>query len=188
MKQSVFDQSSLVMCNAFNGETFIFYDEPYNPETTSFDVVLEPGGSGGGNALVHVHPVTDETFTVESGYLTVFINGKGQLLGPGQCATVHRGMPHYFENANIDETKFTVSFSPAQNQRNFFKNFALLTTRRPQWFSAKGDPHLLLVALVFNTYRDHIYLAGTPIILQKVVFALLAPIARWFGYRLEVLP
>ena len=28
-------------------------------DATRFDVLLEPGGSRGGNALLHVHPVAD---------------------------------------------------------------------------------------------------------------------------------
>ncbi len=188
MKQSASHQSSLTLKNVFNGETFIFHNEPDAAQTTSFDVILDQGGSGGGNALVHVHPVADETFTVKSGYINVFAGGKGQLVGPGQSATVLHGMPHYFENAGEEKAEFTVSFSPPQSQRNFFKNFAMLTERKPQWFSATGDPDFLLVALVFNTYRDHIYLAAIPVIVQKILFACLAPIARMRGYKLEVLP
>ncbi len=45
-----------VLRNAFNGETFIFTGRFDDPGEARFDVVLEPGGSGVGNALWHVHP------------------------------------------------------------------------------------------------------------------------------------
>jgi quercetin dioxygenase-like cupin family protein len=182
------DTANMILRNAFNGETFIFPDIPHNANMTGFDVVLEQGGSGGGNALVHVHPIADETFKVRYGRIAVVINGKEQLVGPGQSATVPHGAPHYFRNAGKERAEFTVAFSPAQQQRRFFMNFARLAERRPQWFSAKGDPDLLLIALVLHTYRNHLYLAGIPIILQKILFALLAPIAHLRGYRLEILP
>jgi hypothetical protein len=41
---------------------------------------------------------------------------------------------------------------------------------------------------VLNAYRDHLYLAGVPLFLQKLLFAVLAPIARLRGYRMEIEP
>ena len=49
--------------NNFNGETFIFSARQDDPGKASFKVQLDPGGSGGGSALVHVHPTADETFS-----------------------------------------------------------------------------------------------------------------------------
>jgi hypothetical protein len=45
-----------------------------------------------------------------------------------------------------------------------------------------------MIALVLHTYRDHRYLAGPPIFLQKLIFALLAPVARLCGYRMAIEP
>lgn len=180
--------TDIVLRNAFNNETFVFSPQSDHPDIASFEVVLEEGGSGGGNALIHVHPVADETFTVRSGRLMVAMNGKERIVEAGQSVTVLRGTPHYFRNVESGPTEFTVAFSPAQNHLRFFQNFAMLTQNRPDWFSPKGDPDLLLVALVFHAYRNHIYLAASPIWLQKFVFAALAKVARWRGYNLEIEP
>ena len=64
----------------------------------------------------------------------------------------------------------------------------MLTKKRPEWFSAEGDPNLLLIALLLHSYRDHLYLAGIPVFVQKLIFAALSPLARVRGYRLEVEP
>src|SRR5215212_83326 len=61
----------------FNRETFIF-TKPESPEVAEFEVRLGPGGSGGGNALAHIHPKADEEFTVRSGRLAVVIDGERQ--------------------------------------------------------------------------------------------------------------
>ena len=42
--------------NAFNKETFVFSGPVDDPAVARFEVILEEGGSGGGNALLHVHP------------------------------------------------------------------------------------------------------------------------------------
>jgi quercetin dioxygenase-like cupin family protein len=181
-------EQGAVLRNAFNKETFIFSGPVDDPDVARFDVMLEIGGSGGGNALVHVHPGADEHFTVKTGRIKVVLNGQERIVGPGECAIVPRGRPHYFANASEGNSEVTVEFRPSQQHLRFFANFASIAEKHPDWFSVAGDPDLLLVALTLNTYRDHLYLAGIPAIVQKVLFAALAPIARLRGYRIEIEP
>ncbi len=177
----------IVLRNAFNNETFIFAPAT-DPEVARFDVILGAGGSGGGNALVHIHPGASETFTVKSGRLAVVMRGIEHILEVGQSITIPAGTPHYFKNAGADPTEASVEFHPPQQHLRFFKNFTMLAEKRTEWFSTKGDPHLLLIALVLHAYRGHLYLAGIPIFVQKMLFGALAPIARYRGYRLEIEP
>jgi mannose-6-phosphate isomerase-like protein (cupin superfamily) len=177
-----------VLRNAFNKETFVFSSPIDDPQTARFDVILDQGGSGGGNALVHVHPGADEHFRVRSGRIKIVINGHERELGPGQCDVVPRGAPHFFANAGEGPAEITVEFKPAQQHLRFFANFASLAQNRAGWFSRRGDPNFLLIALVLDVYRDHLYLAGPPILLQKLLFTVLAPIARLRGYRMEIEP
>lgn len=177
-----------VLQNAFNGETFIFPASQEDPSQARLTVSLAPGGTGGGNALVHVHPLADESFTVRSGRLEIIIDGKHEMLYPGESLTIPRGRPHHFANASDGVTNAEVRFSPAQQHLRFFRNFAMLTQARPEWFSAKGDPNLLLIALVLHSYPDHLYLAGPPVWLQKAAFRILSRLAHWRGYRLCVSP
>lgn len=187
LKQEMIERGA-VLRNAFNGETFVFSHPLDDPRAASIDVILAHGGSGGGNALVHIHPLADETFAVTSGALEVVIDGEPTIVGPGFSATVPRGMPHYFKNAIEGETRFTVTFTPAQQHIRFFANFGMICERHPEWFSPAGDPPLLAMALKFHLYRDHMYLANLPIVLQKLLFAFLAPVARLRGYHAEIMP
>jgi quercetin dioxygenase-like cupin family protein len=174
--------------NHFNGETFVFTEGDTGGEKCRFDVILAPGGSGGGNALVHVHPLADETFTVREGLLKVVIRGHERTVAAGEHVTIPKGDPHYFANAHDGETRATITFEPAQDFIKFFANFAATTAQCPQWYSEHGDPKLPLVAVTLDVYRDHFYLAKPPIRLQKWLFALLAPVARLFGYRVLLNP
>ena len=79
-----------------------------------------------------------------------------------------------------------VEFRPAQQHLLFFANFARLTAEHPEGFSAKGDPNFLLIAASLSTFRDHTYLVQLPVLIQKLLFALLGPIARVLGYRYQV--
>jgi mannose-6-phosphate isomerase-like protein (cupin superfamily) len=181
-------EPSMTRRNAFNGETFIFSHAADDPDVARFDVVLERGGSGGGNALTHVHPHAAERFVVRKGRLKIMIQDAEHVIEAGESAVVPRGAPHYFVNANDGTTEMTVEFRPAQQFVRFFANFSTLAERHPEWFSKEGDPNLLLIALTLHTYRDHLYLARPPIAPQKVLFAMLAPLARWRGYRVEIAP
>ena len=181
-------EQDAIVTNVFNGETFIFSGPLDDPNVARFDVRLQPGGSGGGNALVHIHPGAHEHFTVRSGRLVVTMDGKPHRLAAGDQIVVPRGTPHCFANDHDGETLITVAFTPAEQHLRFFANFASLAAHRTEWFSAKGDPDFLLIALALDTYRGHLYLAGPPVWLQKLLFAALAPLARWRGYRLEIEP
>ena len=83
-------------------------------EVARFDVVLGKGGSGGGNALVHVHPLAEERFIISAERIKVIVEGREQIVAAGQSAVVPRGKPHYFVNAWNGNTEFTVEFRPAR--------------------------------------------------------------------------
>jgi mannose-6-phosphate isomerase-like protein (cupin superfamily) len=181
------DVQRTVLRNAFNKETFIFTDTD-DPDVARFDVILGKGGSGGGNALVHVHPLAEERFVVRAGQIKVVVEGREQLVGPGQEAVVPRGKPHFFMNAWDGDSEFTVEFRPPQQHLLFFSNFARLTAERPEWFSQQGDPKFLLIAATLAEFKDHIYLAKPSVRTQKMLFALVAPFARLAGYTYDLKP
>jgi mannose-6-phosphate isomerase-like protein (cupin superfamily) len=174
--------------NAFNKETFVFSGPVDNPSVARFEVILEQGGTGGGNALLHIHPGADEHFAVKSGRIKIVVEGREQIVESGETAVVPRGRPHFFANAGDGAAELEIEFRPAQQQLRFFANFATLAAYRTEWFSSKGDPKFLMIALVLHTYRDHLYLAEPPIFLQKFIFAMLAPVARLCGYRMAIEP
>jgi mannose-6-phosphate isomerase-like protein (cupin superfamily) len=188
MQKSASLEPGFTIQNRFNGETFVFTEGDAGSDTCRFDVILAAGGSGGGNALEHVHPLADETFTVRHGALKVVIDGQEHIAGPGQSVTVPKGARHFFVNAHDGETRATVEFQPAQHFIRFFANFATTTEQRPNWYSRQGDPSPLLVAVTLNAYRDHFYVAKLPVGLQKRLFAFLAPLARLLGYRVLIGP
>ncbi len=173
--------------NAFDKETFVFSGPVDDPSVARFEVILEKGGSGGGNAVVHIHPSADEHFTVKSGRIRIVIEGKEQVVESGGRAIVPRGKAHFFANAGEDAAELEIEFTPAQQHLRFFANFATLAARKVG-ASSTGRPNFLMMALVLHTYRGHLYLAGPPILLQKIIFAMLAPLARLRGYRLAIEP
>lgn len=174
--------------NPYNKETFVF-THPYEGTVSSrMDVVLGKGGSGGGNAIAHIHPETDEIFTVNSGCVMVMIDGKEHFAVEGQSITVPKGASHFFRNAFDGDTHLTVSFVNAQEHLRFFLNLARWTSEYPGYFKADGSVKLLPIALALHAFRDHLYISGPPVWVQKTLYAALAPLARLAGYRLAAKP
>ena len=136
------------LVNAFNKETFIFHDPREGLPSAEFQVLLDAGGSGGGNAVAHIHPESDEQFTVHTGVLKVMIDGVPAIARAGETVIVPRGAAHYFANAHDGPTEVTIRFTPAQSQLRFFISFATIAATRQDWFDAQGVPHKLLMALI----------------------------------------
>jgi mannose-6-phosphate isomerase-like protein (cupin superfamily) len=176
---------TIIPRNALHVETFVSPMVQPDPGQARFTVQLDPGGSGGDNALIHLHPLADETFCVVAGQLEPVIAGQHHMLYPGQSPTIPHGRPHYFFNAANGVTAASVRFSTAQNHEGFFMVFPTLAERHPEWVSAIGDAKLLLIALFLKRYRDHLYISGTPVCLQRPLFRLLA---QWRGCPLPPQP
>jgi len=174
--------------NRYNRETFIFTDPVEDEAFARFDVLLEKGGSGGGNAVAHIHPNSDEHFHVHKGRLLISIDGIEHIADAGETVMVPRGKPHFFRNAHDRDTHATVSFTPGHKHLRFFINLAAMTVLEPKSFLPSGDVKLLQIALALNAYRGHLYIAGPPIWVQKLMYAALSPIAKLMGYRLIVGP
>lgn len=174
--------------NRFNGETFIFTRIDENPDELEFDVFLECGGMLTGTGRQHIHPNSVEEFIVRSGVLRIMVDGGWKTLGPGESFVVPRGTPHLFRNGHDGETLFTAKFRPAHEFLRLFLNMSTNTTSNPHWYDAKGEPPLLLQAQALHAFYGHAYGHGIPIWFQKLIFALLSPVARLKGYRLAVPP
>jgi quercetin dioxygenase-like cupin family protein len=176
------------VCNPFNGETFVFTHVDEDADTFQVDVILSRGGMLTGTGRQHFHPNSDEEFHVLSGVLRIMMDGKWQVLEPGDTLLVPRTVPHLFRNGHDGETVFTARFRPANDFLRLFLNMSLSTARNPEWYDDNGEPSLLLRAQALHAFYGHAYGAGIPLWFQKLLFACLSPVAMLMGYRLEVRP
>jgi len=110
------------------------------------------------------------------------------MLGPGESVVVTRGTPHLFRNGHDGETLFKTRFTPGHEFLRFFLNMSMNCANNPHWYDAKGEPPLVLQALALHAFYGHAYGAGIPVWVQKLIFAVLSPIAMLKGYGLAVPP
>jgi quercetin dioxygenase-like cupin family protein len=142
------------------------------------DLYVRPGGALAGE---HIHPVIHESFTVVRGRVGFRLDGREAVAGPGKRLHVLPGMVHDWWNAGDEEAHVVVEIRPGGRFEEAIRNsFGLAQDGKT---NAKGMPNLLQAALFAREFEDVLYFTKPPRAVQKVLFAVLAPIARLLGYR-----
>jgi len=147
-------------------------------ERLEVDLYLRPGARV---AAPHHHPGLRESFTVASGRVGLMLDGRRAILEPGTVRVVAPGVVHDWWNAGEDEATVRVVIEPGARFETMILNlFGLAQDGRTD---GKGMPPLLQLVLLAQEFDDVIRFARPPRLLQRVLFPLLAPLARWRGYR-----
>jgi hypothetical protein len=139
---------------------------------------VSPGGRG---AAEHVHPVINEWFTPVSRRVGFRVNGQESVAEIGQRLHVSPGTAHDWWNAGDEEAHVVVEVSPAARfEEAISTTFGLARDGKT---NANGLPNLLQLALLSREFEDVLYFTNPPRAVQKVLFSVLAPVARLLGYR-----
>jgi quercetin dioxygenase-like cupin family protein len=129
---------------------------------------------------VHYHPYQEERFEVLSGRLNVLVDGEEQTLEEGEVLTIPPGVPHemWAEQAGI---RVNWQTRPAMRTEEFFETIWGLAKERKT--NEKGVPNLLQVAVIAREYAGEFRLASPPLMVQRALFAIFAPVGKLLGYR-----
>ena len=166
-----------------------------NPVTRERATILErpwdnPAGRVAAelNALVgarvmgeHRHPALVEQFTVLEGELTLKRDGQISILHKGETAVIESGVWHDWWNAGDRDARVRVEVTPGERFAHMIETFFGLA--RLGHTDGKGLPYPLQLALSALEFSDVIVFRSPPRAVQRAIFGVLAPIARWRGYR-----
>jgi quercetin dioxygenase-like cupin family protein len=152
--------------------------EPTNDNLLVGDIYLRPGGRVSGE---HIHPGFTEAFTVVRGRLGVRHGGRELQADPGSRFQVAPGVAHDFWNAGSQEAHVILEVQPAQRFLLAIRQLFLLAQDGKT--DAKGRPRPLDAAVVAREFSDTFRFTSPPQLVQRVLFGLLAPIARATGHR-----
>ncbi|MDX1687586.1 MAG: cupin domain-containing protein [Candidatus Promineifilaceae bacterium] len=166
--------------NPVTGEKVVFRQttDETDGRLLRFDMFVEPGGFV---AAEHIHPSQTEHFTVKEGELRLRKQGDEEIYQPGEEATIPPGTPHVWWNSGESELHVTVELRPADRFAQFLTSlFALAQDEKTD---ERGMPNLLQLAVMMQEFDDVIYPSSPPRAVQKILFAILAPVGRWLGYE-----
>lgn len=136
-------------------------------------------GPGGAVPLEHMHPGFSEAFTVRSGQITLRLDGKERVANPGERHVVEPGVRHAWWNAGDEEVRILGEIVPPGRFGEMIGTMFQLA--RDGETDELGRPGLLQIALTAREFEDTVRITKPPMAVQRVLFALLAPIARLRG-------
>jgi quercetin dioxygenase-like cupin family protein len=166
--------------NPVTGERGTILELPYaNPEgRATVELTALVGARVVGE---HRHPALVERFTVLEGELTLKLEGQRTVLHEGQSAVIEPGIWHDWSNASDRDARARVEITPGERFAHMIET--LFGLARLGHTNSKGMPSPLQLALVAREFSDVIVFRSPPPAVQRAVFAALAPIAHWRGYR-----
>ena len=168
-----------IMVNPDTGDIYEFLEtaKDTNGQRVAIKMTLKSKGEQVPN---HFHALQDEHFEVLSGKLTIFLDGKKQVLTAGEKITLPRNKPHNHYNTGDEPAVFIQSVSPALDFDYLLENIIGLTIDGKMPNGKAG----LVQELVTLKYLDSkSYLASIPVGFQTFLMNVVGPIARVFGYR-----
>jgi len=172
------------------GETI---ENPITGETTTFvvtaadsdgamlklDVVIEPGHA---SPPVHVHRAFAETHDLREGTLGITMDGAERVVEAPGSIEIPRGTRHTFRVVGDEPVRTIVDHRAPGRFEDFIDRLYALA--RDGKTDDKGAPrNILQTAVVARPHLDEFALATPPYTVQKILFALLAPIGRLAGFR-----
>lgn len=122
----------------------------------------------------HIHPGQREIYTAESGELSVILNGKPTVIGPGESIEVPSGAVHTFANRSDEPVRFSAEHLPALR----FEEYIRLVHRTVAGKKATL-PVIMRIVRIESSYPETMLPPpGIPRIFTKV----LAGLGRVAGY------
>jgi quercetin dioxygenase-like cupin family protein len=172
-------------------------DEIVNPRTGQRMVFLKTSSETAGELVQidtynpptgvpepeHVHPFQESGAEVLSGSLRFRIRGEERSVKAGESITISANTPHHFWNDGEEEAHWIQWFRPALKTERFFETFFGLA--QDDKLNEKGLPSLWQMAVSVPYFGDEGRLTSPPWVVQRVIFAVLAPIGRLVGYQAQ---
>ena len=129
----------------------------------------------------HLHPALVESFSVQEGELTMLRDGRKSVLRAGEGAKIEPGVWHYWWNEGDVDAIVHGEITPGERFLHVAET--LFGLAREGHVNKRGMPHPLQLALFAIEFSDVIVLRKPPAAVQRVLFSILAPLARRRGYR-----
>jgi mannose-6-phosphate isomerase-like protein (cupin superfamily) len=166
--------------NPATGETLTFVVTAADSDgrLLRVDVTADPGKDG---PPVHVHRSFVERYDLREGRLRITLRGEPRVLEAPARLEIPRGAPHTFRVEGDRPARMVVDFEPAGTYEGFLVTMYGLAADGKT--NDRGVPNILQTAVVGREHLDDFALARPPYLVQKLLFAVLAPLGRLLGYR-----
>ena len=129
----------------------------------------------------HIHPEMEERFVMLRGKVGFRLAGRVSIAEPGVELMAPPGTPHDWWNAGTEEALVRMEMRPAARFEAMIRNaFGLAQDGK---VNKHGMPNVLQLAVFAREFSDVMEFTRPPRFVQRILFGLLAPIARTLGYQ-----
>jgi len=164
-----------VITNPVTGETVTFLVTASESEGKLLQLEMTAQQS---SVSTHVHPKLAEHWDLRAGRVHFRVGKDEHVLDAPAQLDIPAGTPHGFSSDGPIRT--VVTYEPAGRFEDFLETvYALAAAGKT---NKKGMPNFLRSAVIARAHLDDYALPFPPLAVQRVLFSLLAPIGRAFGY------
>lgn len=129
----------------------------------------------------HYHPYQEEYFKVLSGEFHAKIGGVVHTYEKGETFSVPKNTPHWMHNISGEEGCLLWQVRPAMKTQAFLETMWGLEADGK--VNTNGVPNFLQLAVILHAYANEFRAVNPPYSVQRILFALLSPIGKLWGYR-----
>ena len=167
-----------VIENPVRGERVVFLRTAADTdgELVRFDFFMKPHVPP---MFEHIHARQEERIEVVSGTVSYRLGGKEYCLTAGEFVVLPPGRSHTLWNSGDEQVHAIMEARPALMLETTFET--LYGLARDGKTNKQGTPNLLQGAVI--GLASDTFLARPPVFVQRIFLAVLAPLARLFGYR-----
>lgn len=153
----------------------------HSAEETGGELLEMEAGYPAGSARppAHLHPRQEERFVILEGGMRAMVDGVERDLAAGESLILPAGTLHAMWNPGPGSARVSWQVRPALRTQQFFETVFALASRGQ--VNGDGIPGLLDLSLLMPYFRAEIQAHRPPAWMQRVVFGMLAPLARLLG-------
>ncbi len=130
----------------------------------------------------HLHPKQTETFTIVSGTVGFKCNGQEKILTAGQSITAQKNQMHKFWTVGDQPSEMIVEIRPALQSEFFLETLYSLAKKGEVKKNATPKSFLQFMTML-NQYNGETFVAGPPILLQKLMSRIFGGLGKMLGYK-----
>jgi len=150
-----------------------------NGELLKVDLWNKAGAQG---PPEHLHPKQTETFTIVSGTVGFKCNGQEKILTAGQSITAQKNEMHKFWTTGDTPSEITVELRPALRSEFFLETWYSLA-RKGKVKKDSTPRNFLQFMTILHGYYGETFVAGPPILLQKLMAKIFGGLGKILGYK-----